>query len=757
MDAVFITDYDIIAARIHPSARSVIILSKQRTGKKLFELVERDLTTQAIYKTFTLPSDLNKYQHSYNGSAGFLLYYAAGQDQLYLAYPTHYLAIWDYHEATLLHNYSCRSGSLLFVNSLAVGPDGTLYFASMGTPFISVIKPYHKDPKSITIPPIKIKLSKKAYITDMTVHETSNILFASASDGMVHRYDPSSQTEFQPITYESGGGGESKKKGLLSLNLKLGGKPKQKDFFCCMEFDPSWSYLIVGTSDGYLMCYNCKNVRPGQVHTFLECTTRMSEHAVLSAKWIKNIENRGMGMRVIALTEDGLVKMFNYEERENKDIFQSSSRKASKSKKTHDYTASLTELCQLCRFSELKIEEITQYNLGLPSYLNLHQSSNILGIQWPVIRFARSQQVGNKVQRVPLFGFSFKLYALNDMFGVRKFPLYIHSKFKSYRQLIPDEEEIEDTEELVSSSIVPRFVYESHLFYIQRDTIRAYRMASATSEDYLDLSKELYKTNMYTKKFDMRPHGLVTTAYRRFLITQEVEGNTICSLMTIGCKEEVQTETVRQYFGAMGIFVGSKADPDGAIFVLNDDRTSATVVVMGTESDVGIESCTIDLQGKAKAAFWTPLRQGYGVLYDTDSDHSVRASLNCSKENPIGAFAIDKSLDIMSLEYDEFVVSIEWNCKEEDSSYLGAIVTNQKIYILSEDLQVLHSTNINDFSRSTSQVTGSFWFGETLLYTTQSHLRYLTKAGTKGVICTLENPFSFYPVSVTGSIYWKGR
>ena len=76
------------------------------------------------------------------------------------------------------------------------------------------------------------------------------------------------------------------------------------------------------------------------------------------------------------------------------------------------------------------------------------------------------------------------------------------------------------------------------------------------------------------------------------------------------------------------------------------------------------------------------------------------------------------------LTYDEKVFGIQWtNLDDEEANMKGVMATNQRICIVDSCLSGLVSLNLEN----NIFVTSLMWFGQTVLYSTERHLMYLTQ------------------------------
>ena len=109
-------------------------------------------------------------------------------------------------------------------------------------------------------------------------------------------------------------------------------------------------------------------------------------------------------------------------------------------------------------------------------------------------------------------------------------------------------------------------------------------------------------------------------------------------------------------------------------------------------------------------------------------------------ENDFDDFKIlDGTREYFRLSYDEVVFNITWQAQQPDPEKIhGALITNKRICIFDSYLKELRSIKIgSDFSYNF--VYSSYWFGKTLLYTTQHHINYCNIDGESQIIFTFNS------------------
>lgn len=100
---------------------------------------------------------------------------------------------------------------------------------------------------------------------------------------------------------------------------------------------------------------------------------------------------------------------------------------------------------------------------------------------------------------------------------------------------------------------------------------------------------------------------------------------------------------------------------DPAIFILQEDLKSLTILALNQVLEEKLPRGNITLTSKVKAVYWSPFRDGLAVVFESQNDSQLRFSRNRLPNNPDNDFNIlAQSKYSFKLNYDEKVFALEW-------------------------------------------------------------------------------------------------
>jgi len=158
---------------------------------------------------------------------------------------------------------------------------------------------------------------------------------------------------------------------------------------------------------------------------------------------------------------------------------------------------------------------------------------------------------------------------------------------------------------------------------------------------------------------------------------------------------------------------------------------------------VSLDQCELDsklprgdvqLDCKVVGLFWTPIRDGLVVLYEMDEDNILTFSNNRLDKHDIGDLSLLANRCFsLKLAHDERVYDVKWTGFTGDQSAIkGAVITNQKVYIVDEKLSSLSAIKMQD------PITSIRWLGDhTVLATTSTHLWHVTAGNQASAVVSL--------------------
>lgn len=194
------------------------------------------------------------------------------------------------------------------------------------------------------------------------------------------------------------------------------------------------------------------------------------------------------------------------------------------------------------------------------------------------------------------------------------------------------------------------------------------------------------------------------------------------SLAIVGKDQGTKDITVSPAAGNIGVFLS-----DEEFLVLS--ACGKKVEIWKNEEDTTIP-ITYNLPIVVEKVFWTPLGQPW--FLDTQY---WRLIPGC--DNPI--YESNFSLNFtkfVQLQEGEVVKQIQWQYSISDLIRpLAGVITNKRVFILDENLYIVAQT--------VEIATSCLWLGATLLFTTNSHIKYITTKGYSHSLLSLKIPGVF--------------
>jgi len=269
---------------------------------------------------------------------------------------------------------------------------------------------------------------------------------------------------------------------------------------------------------------------------------------------------------------------------------------------------------------------------------------------------------------------------------------------------------------------------EANLFYISSDH-KLYKFSTfdCKSTAILDLQKSFSIGILSYQKFDSRPKRLEASQFYKFLIICTLSTNEqICALLTYDILENKLSEPIKQFAASDANFLGNENEQNPAVLIIQPDRQHVNFYC-GQNIDKkydGFPRDLLELKGKARSIFKTPLNNGFTVVYQSYGEHALKFSQNRKEMKEIVTqkwnmgFLNDSNMS-MRLKYDEICFDVIWRDTE-----MCAIITNQRILISDNKLSILFEYSLSNIDL-TSIVTSAWWFENTLLFTSSTHLFYI--------------------------------
>ena len=199
--------------------------------------------------------------------------------------------------------------------------------------------------------------------------------------------------------------------------------------------------------------------------------------------------------------------------------------------------------------------------------------------------------------------------------------------------------------------------------------------------------------------------------------------------------------------------------------MLNDDRITYSIIIDQDEQKLDPEVQNIfnnqpnnikgNLNVKMQRVFWTPLRDGFVIIYQAFNENLLRFSKNLLPENDILDFGILNNEISFKSDYDETILDVKWQVyinflikicyffsyflKIISDNYVGAIICKNKIYFVREDFKKINTIFRNVLLSKINSIVEANWIGQTLFFTTKTQLYYCTIDGLEVPICSFDN------------------
>ncbi|EGG24981.1 WD40 repeat-containing protein [Cavenderia fasciculata] len=159
------------------------------------------------------------------------------------------------------------------------------------------------------------------------------------------------------------------------------------------------------------------------------------------------------------------------------------------------------------------------------------------------------------------------------------------------------------------------------------------------------------------------------------------------------------------------------------ILILGLDGRIAKVAQLSTQGVSAFKN--FQLTPKVASVFKTPLQDGRVVQYYSQEKNCILYSKNINpteKDN----YAVDTQIQLYLFK-NEKVYKIEWQTDIQKNQNICSIMTDMRIIITNAKMEVINQTQVPPSHRNSScYFTSIYWLEWTLLYTTPTHLMYMT-------------------------------
>eukprot|EP01122_Echinamoeba_exundans_P003665 TRINITY_DN13743_c0_g1_i1.p1 TRINITY_DN13743_c0_g1~~TRINITY_DN13743_c0_g1_i1.p1 ORF type:complete len:1530 (-),score=320.26 TRINITY_DN13743_c0_g1_i1:14-4114(-) len=280
----------------------------------------------------------------------------------------------------------------------------------------------------------------------------------------------------------------------------------------------------------------------------------------------------------------------------------------------------------------------------------------------------------------------------------------------------------------------PVFLFPNESFFIDGNEIMAY--SPAYGDTSLAKSLPTTFTSMETGDAHLRPIKTIYSPSKdKFLVISEAvsaekEGQVdfVCSVIA----KDASFKEIPHITNARDCcWVGND---HSSFAVLNENGKSIELIrtVPGTRNPA---QKPITCAGTVAAIFSTPMDNGNRILVHNSNNQHLTMSAKGSLSGEDTRLRMDRSL-MIQLGPEETVIQVQWQrtWKAEDpDDYYGAILTNQYLRIVDSQLGVL--AQYKD-----TGLASCIWLGASVLFTTRTHLMFMTLSGYVQPLLSLQYP-----------------
>lgn len=280
----------------------------------------------------------------------------------------------------------------------------------------------------------------------------------------------------------------------------------------------------------------------------------------------------------------------------------------------------------------------------------------------------------------------------------------------------------------------PVFTFPNENFFVDGTDIMAY--SPAYGDTSLAKSLPTTFTSMETGDAQLRPIKTVYSPLRdRFLVVSEAisiekEGQVdhVCSVVS---KDATLKEIPHVTNARDCCFLGN----DHANFVVLNENGKSLEVIRTLPGARNPAIKPIGTAGTIAAIFSTPMDGGNRILVHHSSNQHLTMTAKGTLSGDDTRLRLDRAL-MIQLVPEEVVAQVQWQrtwMAEDADDYYGAILTNQYLRIVDSQLGVL--AQFKD-----AGLMSCLWLGASVLFTTRTHLMFMTLSGFVQPLLSLPYP-----------------
>ena len=729
MEIKFLDELEVLAICFNNLKESAFILFKNKINKIKKNqidnlcLVEQDIHHKIVYKRFKILQEsecilFNVHFQKYpnNSYEGYFLYFWQASEKLFVIYPFGYILIYDYNSADLLYHFQSTIGKHIKINKLG-NPMGRSYALQniVGSPIENCLfvtcenRNYFycidyslisKEKGKCSIYDLfenKISIPKDTKIYDIIVHPNQKFLYAGFSDGAVRIYDYNDLKNINQLTNN-----------LREFNVRisvqgLGTKlPSEVDPVICLDINNIGSYLLEGTSRGYIYLWDAFLANKNKKILYKKVVLK---DGLLSLKFIKT-KQFGNIQKFICLSKKGDLLIYYI-------IAKDDSVNLPEGRKIP-----MIEIVYKNKiFDNLDLSlSLLKYNINLNSLINISYNNNIISISFPNFEKIQNEDKKNKEDEYIFIysGLTSKIYFFfNANYPKINYPSATQLKSRLYEEYIPIEGQ-------------PNF--ENKIYYADNYHVYLYEISTSRHRKLFNYSKEYKSKNLYLTKFEAK--ALENSVIFFILIETMLHRNNL--ILTKFNFDNNSYDNPRIIYNINDFVILGNSNhyfESDYAFLLGRDMSNGYILKISTGDLQEIKIDTNILR-----VYHSPFNQGYCLIY-RNIKNEYKFSQNFTPEIfPHNNNQIICEKDISSLfnfkcgdlfcfklKEKEIVIDILFNIS---SNYnFCAISLLDKINIYNREMKLISSLNLN-FEESPYIVSSIFFLDSTLIYSKNESISY---------------------------------
>ncbi|KAM3145005.1 hypothetical protein pb186bvf_003010 [Paramecium bursaria] len=671
------------------------------------ELIELDLHNQTVLEKYVVSNQLPN-------QPPFTLITSKRKGLLIFSFSPSLMEIWNLSGSSSGINQSIWSGETKGKRGYEIqcadvsNLDGTLFFSAVGQRNIycaNIDDTIASGGPQLNISKLKIPL--KVNVNDLKCHPCEYKMIAACSDGQVRIWNQNTFTELI---------------GLMDTHI-----------FTSISFQQDGQKLLTGTEDGRVLCWDAKTL--GNRNILLAAYQIQESISVLCLHWLSyNGAQNTDDFLVYGL--DGNIRVMNLKLLVPQQMIRD--QKLSKHKK-QELFGNIKEIKILVQQkNDLKITNYRNYNIGLNRFIQVHPYANFISINSTILE--QSKDYSQTMSQGFFFQFNSQILHLNiKSHSLQEYPVCSQQYQYSFKNLIPDDK--------------AKILTHRYLYYIDQHTleIKQYCLAKGNLRTIANLKNLIFAEDAIYHQLCVRPNKLEFTQKAQFLFSYRFQASYRSATVVFEPDSEVLSDNVKEYPSVFSQFLGLEEWNNPPLFLLYEDRQSYSLLfeeqlpqdqailelLTQQDQDKLAASRKQSLNVKVDRMFWTPIRSGFVVLYQSMNEKVLRFSRNRIQDNLITDLMMQSGSDmIFRLGIDEQITDVVW--QKNDKFCVGAIVCTINVYVVNENLAIQKVISLLPQINRNNRALYTFWFAHTLIIQTKFHILYILLNGKQQAIQSLD-------------------